>query len=49
MTNNYHHVALQPATYERLVEFQEEYFGTDSVPNGESVEALLTEYNGEEQ
>lgn len=45
--NQYHHVALKPQTYERLVEFQEDYFGTNSVPNGESVDALLSEFNGE--
>ena len=40
----YKHVALKPETYQALIEFQEQYFGTTSVPNGESVSALLSEY-----
>lgn len=40
----YKHIALKPETYQALVSFQEEYFGTDSVPNGESVSALISEY-----
>ena len=48
MTQNYKHIALQPETYEQLIEFQQDYFNTDSVPNGESVDALLLEfYEGE--
>jgi hypothetical protein len=48
MSNNqYHHVALQPETYEQLVEFQKDYFKTDKVPNGEAVEVLIREYNGD--
>jgi|GEM_PF-6277054 len=40
----YHHIALKPETYQTLENFQEEYFGSTSIPNGESVEALLSEY-----
>jgi hypothetical protein len=40
----YKHIALKPETYQALEDFQEEYFGSTSIPNGESVEALLSEY-----
>lgn len=42
----YKNVALKPDTFEQLIDFQKDYFGTNSVPNGEAVEALITEYNG---
>lgn len=47
MPPKYKNVALKPDTFSQLIEFEEEYFGTDSVPNGEAVEALIQEFNGE--
>jgi hypothetical protein len=43
---DYHNVALKPDTFERLIDFEQDYFGTDSVPNGEAVEALIQEFDG---
>jgi len=42
----YKNVALKPDTFEQLIEFEQEYFGTNSVPNGEAVEALISEFDG---
>ncbi|WP_276272460.1 hypothetical protein [Haloarcula litorea] len=44
---DYKHIALKPETYQALLEFQEEYFNTTSVPNGESVSALISEFQEE--
>jgi len=43
---NYKQIALKPRTYEQLIDFQEDYFNTNRVPNGEAVDALLSEFDG---
>lgn len=44
---NYKHIPVNPETYEKVREWQIQYFGTDSVPLGETIEALLTEVNNQ--